>query len=108
MALLYSLKRRMPGYVETKAILEQLGYALRFKSLHKVPLYVGEFTAHANPARESVVRYLHDLASIMRHEGLHWSFWEYYSEYPVVGIYTKDLRLINPVAPDVLRRALRE
>ena len=101
-------KRRVLGHVDRKAILEQLGYALRFKSLHKVPLYVGEFTAHANPARESVVRYLQDLTSIMRDEGLHWSFWEYYSEYPGVGIYTKDLRLINPEALDVLRRSLLE
>jgi hypothetical protein len=101
-------KRRMLGHVDRKAILEQLGYALRFKSLHKVPLYVGEFTAHANPARESVVRYLQDLTSIMRDEGLHWSFWEYYSEYPGVGIYTKDLRLINPVALDVLSCPPRE
>ncbi len=101
-------KRRMLGQVDRNAILEQLGYALQFRSLHKVPLYVGEFTAHANPARESVARYLQDLTGIMRDEGLHWSFWEYYSEYPGVGIYTKDLRLANPEALDVLRRSLRE
>jgi hypothetical protein len=101
-------KRRMLGQVDRNALLEQLGYALRFRSRHKVPLYVGEFTAHANPARESVVRYLQDLTSIMREEGLHWSFWEYYSEYPGVGLYTKDLRLANPEARDVLKRSLRE
>jgi hypothetical protein len=44
----------------------------------------------------------------MRDEGLHWSFWEYYSEYPGVGLYTKDLRLTNPEARDVLKRSLRE
>jgi hypothetical protein len=101
-------KRRMLGQVDRNAVLEQLGYALRFRSLHKVPLYVGEFTAHANPARESVARYLQDLTGIMRDEGLHWSFWEYYSEYPGVGLYTGDLRLTNPEARDVLKRSLKE
>lgn len=101
-------KRRSLGQVDRKTIREQLGYALRFKSLHKVPLYVGEFTAHANPARESVVGYLQDLTGIMRDEGLHWSFWEYYSEYPGVGLYTRDMRLANPAALDVLKRSLRE
>ncbi len=101
-------KRRMLGQVDRSAIRERLGYALRFRSLHRVPLYVGEFTTHANPARESVVGYLQDLIGIMREEGLHWSFWEYYSEYPGVGLYTGDLRLANPEARDVLKRSLRE
>jgi hypothetical protein len=101
-------KRRILEQVDRNAIRQQLGYALRFRSLHKVPLYVGEFTAHANPARESVVGYLQDLAGIMRDEGLHWSFWEYYSEYPGVGLYTRDLRLTNPEARDVLKRSMRE
>lgn len=101
-------KRRRLGQVDKNTIREQLGYALRFKSLHKVPLYVGEFTAHANPAKESVVKYLQDLTGIMRDEGLHWSFWEYYSEYPGVGLYTGDLRLANPESLDVLKRSLRE
>jgi hypothetical protein len=101
-------KRRLIGQVDRSALLGKLGYALRFRSRHRVPLYVGEFTAHANPARESVARYLQDLTGIMREEGLHWSFWEYYSEYPGVGLYTGDLRLTNPEARDVLKRALRE
>jgi hypothetical protein len=101
-------KRRTLGQVDRDALLERLGYALRFRSLHNVPLYVGEFTAHANPARESVVRYLQDLTGIMREEGLHWSFWEYYSEYPGVGLYTTNLRLTNPEAMDVLKRSLME
>jgi hypothetical protein len=85
------------------------GLAMRYgSSLHKVPLYVGEFTMHANPERESVVGYLQDLIGIMRDEGLHWSFWEYYSEYPGVGLYTGDLRLANPEARDVLKRSLGE
>jgi Cellulase (glycosyl hydrolase family 5) len=101
-------KRRRLGQVDRNTIREQLNYALQFKSLHKVPIYVGEFTAHANPARESVIGYLQDLIGIMHDEGLHWSFWEYYSEYPGVGLYTRDLRLANPEARDVLKRSLKE
>ena len=93
--------------VERRSLLENIRYAIRFKSRHNVPLYVGEFTAHANPSGESVVNYLNDLIDIMKIEGFHWSFWEYYSEYPGIGIYTNDRRLVNPEASDSLKEHMR-
>ena len=53
-----------------------------------MPVYVGEFTAHANPIKDSANNYLKDVLSIMETGGLHWSYWTYYSEYPGIGIYT--------------------
>ena len=67
---------------------EKMDYALRFRSWHGVPVYVGEFTAHANPSMDSANNYLKDILDIMEAERLHWSYWTYYSEYPGIGIYT--------------------
>jgi hypothetical protein len=88
---------------------EKMDYALRFKALHGVPVYVGEFTAHANPSPESVRNYLEDLISLMEGEGLHWSFWEYYSEYRGVGIHNgREKSLVNPPAWETLRKHMRK
>jgi hypothetical protein len=39
----------------------------------------------------------------MRDENLHWSFWEYYSVYPGVGLFTGNFpRIIHQTAFDVL------
>ena len=81
-------KRKSIKSIDRKALIERLDYALSFKRRYDVPIYVGEFTVHANPSRESVINYLKDILDIMRDNGLHWSYWTYYSEYPGIGIYT--------------------
>ena len=67
---------------------DKLDYALRFKAWHRAPVYVGEFTVHENPSTDSVSNYLKDILDIMESEGLHWSYWTYYSEFPGIGFYT--------------------
>lgn len=96
-------KKRILSEVNKESLRERLAYALRFRDQHTVPLYIGEFTAHANPSAESVANYLHDLLALMRDEELHWCFWEYYSMYPGVGIFTGDPPyVINQPAFDIL------
>jgi hypothetical protein len=100
--------KRSIGRIDREALLDELRYALAFKKLHGVPLYVGEFTMHANPWPESAGRYLRDLLGIMEAEGLHWTFWEYYSEYPGVGLWRGTPPVIgNPVALEVLEEYFR-
>ena len=70
------------------ALRDKLDYAIRFKDWYGAPVYVGEFTAHANPSVDSVSQYLKDLLDIMESENLHWSYWAYYSEYSGIGLYT--------------------
>jgi hypothetical protein len=95
--------------IDKASVLERIDYALRFRIIHKVPVYVGEFTAHANPSTESVSRYLKDLLGIFEAEGLHWTFWEYYSIYTGVGIFTgEEPRLVNPTAWNMLRGHLSQ
>jgi hypothetical protein len=95
--------------IDKASLLERIDYALRFRIIHKVPVYVGEFTAHANPSTESVSRYLKDLLGIFEAEGLHWTFWEYYSIYTGVGIFTgEEPRLVNPTAWNMLRGHLSQ
>jgi hypothetical protein len=70
-----------------------------------VPIYVGEFTAHANPASDSANNYLNDILDIMETAGLHWSYWTYYSEYPGIGLYTgNDPYLARPDSLRVIAR----
>jgi hypothetical protein len=73
-------KRKTLATFNKTDLLERMDYALRFKSWHRVPVYVGEFTAHANPTAESANNYLEDILDIMESTGLHWSYWTYYSE----------------------------
>ena len=101
-------RKKVIEKIDRSVLEEKISYALEFKSRHAVPLYVGEFTAHANPSDESVKRYLGDLLDIMEAKGLHWTFWEYYSVYRGVGLYTGDVRhLVNPTALEVLREYLK-
>jgi hypothetical protein len=96
-------KKRVIKEIHKESLRERMTYALRFREQHTVPLYVGEFTAHANPSADSVMNYLRDLLSLMRDENLHWSFWEYYSVYPGVGLFTGNFpRIIHQTAFDVL------
>ncbi len=84
---------------------EKMDYALRFKSWHRVPVYVGEFTAHANPTPDSTNNYLTDILEIMESTGLHWSYWTYYSEYPGIGMFTgNDPYLARPDSLRVIER----
>lgn len=100
-------KRRILQRVDKNALTENMLYALRFKSRYHVPIYVGEFTAHANPSAGSALRYLRDLLGIMREGGLHWSYWTYYSEYPGIGIYTGNpSRLSRPEEMELLKREM--
>ncbi len=95
--------RRVVGTIDRSALIEKMKYAVEFKTGRVVPVYVGEFTAHANPSEKSVRQYLDDLLSIMRKEGFHWTFWEYYSVYRGVGLYTGNSPyLVNPAALDML------
>jgi len=96
-------RKRTIGAIDRELLREKIDYAIDFKKQHGVPIYVGEFTMHANPWAESSGRYLRDLLDIMETENLHWTFWEYYSEYPGVGIFRgKPPVLGNPVALGVL------
>lgn len=86
---------------------KRLDYALRFRSWHRVPIYVGEFTAHANPVLDSANNYLTDILDIMESAGLHWSYWTYYSEYPGIGLYTgNDPYLARPGSLRLIKRYL--
>lgn len=96
-------RKRAIARVDRGLLLEKIGYALAFTKQHGVPLYVGEFTMHANPWPESARGYLRDLLEIMEAEGVHWTFWEYYSQYPGVGLFRGNPPVAgNPVALDVL------
>ncbi len=81
-------KRKTLATINRSTLRKRIDYALRFKSRHRAPVYVGEFTAHANPTSDSANNYLKDILDIMESAGLHWSYWTYYSEYPGIGIYT--------------------
>ena len=101
-------RKKVIEKIDRNVLKDQINYALAFKSQHAVPLYVGEFTAHVNPSDESVRRYLRDLLDIMEAEGLHWTFWEYYSVYRGVGLYTGNSpNLVNPAAWEVLREYMK-
>ncbi len=98
-------KRKTLASINKMTLRERMDYALRFKSWHRVPVYVGEFTAHANPTTDSANNYLKDILDIMESTGLHWSYWTYYSEYPGIGIYTgNDPYLARPDSLHVLER----
>jgi hypothetical protein len=100
-------KRRVLGRIDKNVLAGNLLYALKFRDRYHVPVHVGEFTVHANPSGESVLRYLKDFVDIMRSEGLHWSYWTYYSEYPGIGIYTGNHpRLARPEELELLTREM--
>jgi hypothetical protein len=81
-------KRKTLASFNKITLQDRLNYALRFKTWHRVPVHVGEFTVHDNPSTDSVSNYLKDILDIMETEGLHWNYWTYYSEFPGIGIYT--------------------
>jgi hypothetical protein len=91
-----------------KAALEaRLQYAINFKKSRKVPLFVGEFTAHANPSKISVINYLSDVLEILQEQGLHWSYWTYYAHLPGIGLYTSNERYLSrPEALELLKKYL--
>lgn len=98
-------KRKTLASVNKRTLRKRMDYALRFKSWHRVPIYVGEFTAHANPTSDSANNYLNDILDIMETAGLHWSYWTYYSEYPGIGLYTgNDPYLARPDSLRVIAR----
>ncbi len=98
-------KAKLLGHVDKAALAEQLQYVLDFRKKHRVPIYIGEFTAHRNPSAGSAGRYLQDLLDIFSAEGFHWSFWVYYSVYPGVGIFTGNSpELVNEEAWKVIRK----
>ena len=100
-------KRRVVSAVDKTVVRDRLEYALAFRRRHGVPLHVGEFTAHRNPSPPSSRQYLQDLLDFMASHELHWSFWEYYSAYPGVGIHTgAPPRVINTTAFEALTRNL--
>ncbi len=88
------------------AVLGQIDYALNFSRRYNAPLYMGEFTSHENPSRESVEDYLSDLLHIMADKGIHWTYWEYYSNYHGIALYSGDAGLKRPHALKVLKRFL--
>jgi len=81
-------KRKSLASFNKITLRDRLNYALHFKTWYGAPVYVGEFTVHKNPSTDSVSNYLKDILDIMETEGLHWSYWTYYSEFPGIGIYT--------------------
>jgi hypothetical protein len=102
-------KKKIVAVVDRKSLQKRFHDALKFRKKNHVPLYVGEFTAHINPSTESITNYLRDILDIMEHERLHWSFWEYYSLYPGVGILTgNDPHIINQAAFDVLTMHMKK
>lgn len=102
-------ERETVAPIDRRELERQLASALDFKARSTTPLFVGEFTAHANPSAESVVNYLTDLLELMEREGLHWAFWNYYSEYPGVGIFTgSPPRLVNPAAWETLKKFFKK
>ncbi len=94
-------KAKTLAVVNKPRLREKIDYALRFRTWHRVPVYVGEFTAHANPIAGSADKYLKDILDIVEAEGLHWTYWTYYSEYPGIGIYTGEQPYL--ARPDSLR-----
>lgn len=95
--------RRVLDRIDRDALIRRLAYAKDFRERHRVPLYVGEFTCHANPEQASIGRYLGDLVDLMENYGFHWTFWTYYSKYRGVGIFTGiDSTVANPEALKVL------
>jgi len=102
-------RKKVLSVLDKKTVLDRFNYALQFKSRHNVPIYVGEFTGHANPENISLENYLNDLLDFMNSNGFHWSFWEYYSAYEGVGLFTGNPpRLANPEAFSVLKTYLRK
>ena len=96
-------KRKTLASFNKISLRDRLNYALRFKTWHRAPVHVGEFTVHKNPSTDSVSNYLKDILDIMETEGLHWSYWTYYSEFPGIGIYTgNDAYLARPEALQIL------
>ncbi len=100
--------KKIMFHLDKTVLHEQMEYALEFGKLFNVPLYVGEFTAQANPEEESVLNYLSDLLQIMQEEGLHWTYWEYLSDYPGTALYSAHLKPLRPDALDVLRKYLKK
>lgn len=99
---------RAIGRIDREELAQNIRYALEFQERHGVPLYVGEFTMHANPWPDSARRYLHDLLAIMENAGLHWTFWVYYSPYAGVGLWRDQPPVLgNPVALEVLEQYFR-
>jgi len=98
-------KRKTLASFNKITLRERMDYALRFKAWHGVPVYVGEFTVHENPSMDSATNYMKDILDIMKTEGLHWSYWTYYSEYPGIGIYTgKHAYLARPESLQIIAR----
>lgn len=100
-------KGRVIARLDKTTLEERLQYAIDFKNTRKVPLLVGEFTAHANPSESSVVNYLRDVLGLMHEHGLHWSYWTYYSHLPGIGLYTGNERYLSrPEALELLEKHL--
>jgi len=101
-------RRKVAASVDRRMLLEKLRYAMEFRNQNNVPVFVGEFTVHANPSMDSVVNYLKDILEIMKSEGLHWSYWTYYSEYPGIGIYTGNSPfLARPEEMNILKEYMK-
>ncbi len=98
-------KRKTLASLNKISLRRKMDYALRFRAWHDVPIYIGEFTVHENPSMGSAINYLKDVLDIMENEGLHWSYWTYYSEYPGIGIYTgKHPDLARPETLQIIAR----
>ena len=98
-------RTRILDRIDREILAKGLAYALEFRQLHDVPIYVGEFTMHTNPWPDSARRYLHDLLTLMEEADMHWTFWEYYSTYPGVGLFRDHPPQIgNPVALEALEQ----
>jgi len=101
-------KRKTLVSFNKNTLRDRLDYALRFKAWHGAPVFVGEFTVHENPSTDSVSNYLTDILDIMETEGLHWSYWTYYSEFPGIGVYTgSHAYLARPESLRILARYMR-
>jgi aryl-phospho-beta-D-glucosidase BglC (GH1 family) len=101
-------KRKTLASFNKATLRDRLDYALRFQARHKAPVHVGEFTIHENPSTDSARNYLKDILDIMETEGLHWSYWTYYSEFPGIGIYTGNhAYLARPESLRILARYMR-
>ncbi len=101
-------KEKIISSIDKTSLEQRIKYALLFRERHNVPIYVGEFTKHANPSGESAANYLRDLLDIMTEERLHWSFWVYYSDYTGVGIHSgSQKKIVNPVAWDILLKYMK-
>lgn len=100
-------RRRVVARLNKAVLQSKLNYALAFKKRRNTPIFVGEFTVHANPSLNSMVNYLKDVLDILTENKLHWCYWSYYSHLPGIGVYSGNPpRITRPEVVDLLKEYL--